>query len=153
MSNISTVADAMSTALNNSTTMSNTGRIQQLYEAFGRGDVATILTQVTDDVDWDNSRVASKICPWNGNFSGKANLPGFFKAVGEELKFRVFDAHTFIESGNRVAVLLRIESNLAKNGHALENDVVHVWTFDDRGLVASYRHFNDTGLELQAWNA
>ena len=71
----------------------------------------------------------------------------------EELKFRVFDAHTFIESGNRVAVLLRIESNLAKNGHALENDVVHVWTFDDRGLVASYRHFNDTGLELQAWNA
>ena len=54
--------------------MTNTQTIQALYAAFGRGDVATILSCVTDDVDWNNSGVASRECPWNGNFSGKANL-------------------------------------------------------------------------------
>jgi ketosteroid isomerase-like protein len=30
----------------------NIKTITQVYEAFGRGDVATILDAVTDDVDW-----------------------------------------------------------------------------------------------------
>ena len=95
--------------------------------------------------------VASKECPWNGNFSGKAHVPAFFKAVGDQLEFGVFDPHTFVESGNHVTVVLRLESRLKKNGHSVKNDAVHVWTFNHVGKVSRYQHFNDTAAELAAW--
>jgi hypothetical protein len=131
-------------------TMTNTDTIKTIYEAFGRGDVATILDHVTDDVDWNNDRVASRECPWNGNFSGKANLPGFFEAVGGCLDIRVFEPRAFVEQGDAVVVMLRIESVVRKNGRPLLNDVIHFWTFAG-GKVSSYRHYNDTAAELAAW--
>jgi ketosteroid isomerase-like protein len=101
-------------------------------------------------VDWRNDGVASHECPWNANFSGKANLPGFFQAVGENLDLPVFDIRAIAASGHCVAVQLRIEGKVKKNGRGLANDAVHFWTFDDRGKVVSYRHFNDTAAELAA---
>ena len=132
--------------------MSHTQTVQDLYAAFGRGDVAAILNLVTDDVDWNNDRVASRECPWNGNFSGKARVPDFFKAV-DELDITVFEPRIFTESGNHVSVMLRIESRVKKNGRALQNDSIHFWTFNDAGKVSAYRHFNDTAAELAAWSA
>jgi ketosteroid isomerase-like protein len=133
--------------------MTHTETIQDLYAAFGRGDVQTILSHLSDDVDWDNSRVASKECPWNGNFRGKTRVPAFFEAVGENLDLSVFEPHTFVESGHHVVVLLHIEGQVKKNHHPLSNDSVHVWTFNSQGQVSGYRHFNDTAMELAAWKA
>ena len=133
--------------------MTNTEAVQTIYAAFMRGDLSTILTMVSETVSWDNSQVESRECPWNGDFSGRSRLPGFFKAVGDNFAFSTFDARTFVASGNHVVALLRLESTLIKNGHPLLNDSVHVWSFDDDGLVASYRHFNDTAQELAAWRA
>ena len=131
--------------------MSNTETVQALYAAFGRGDVPGILDLVADNVDWNNTGVASRECSWNGDFSGKAALPAFFKAVGGDLNISVFNPHTFIASGNHVAVALRIESVVPKTGKPIANDAMHLWTFNDRGQVSAYRHFNDTAAELAAW--
>jgi len=131
--------------------MSNEQTVRDVYAAFQRGDVAAIVAAVADDVDWRNDRVESRECPWNGNFSGKANLPGFFKAVGESLDIKVFDVREVAASGAFVAVTLRIESTVRKNGRPVKNDAVHFWTFDDRGRIARYRHYNDTAAELAAW--
>jgi len=131
--------------------MNNEQTVKNVYAAFQRGDVAAIVSMVADDVDWNNDRVESRECPWNGNFSGKANLPGFFAAVGAELEITVFDVKSMVASGSAVAAYLRIESTLRKNGRAVKNDSVHYWTFNDRGQIAQYRHFNDTAAELAAW--
>jgi ketosteroid isomerase-like protein len=131
--------------------MSKTEQIQSLYAAFGRGDVTAILEQLTDSVDWNNSGVHSNEIPWNGNFTGKARVPAFFAAVAENAELPVFNPHTFIEGPDHVAVLLHIEGRVKKNGRPLINDVVHVWRFDDTGKIASYRHYNDTAMELAAW--
>jgi ketosteroid isomerase-like protein len=56
-----------------------------------------------------------------------------------------------VASGMQVAVHLRIESVLKKNGRPLKNDVMHLWSFNDRGQITRYRHFNDTSAELTAW--
>jgi ketosteroid isomerase-like protein len=133
--------------------MSNEQTVKNVYEAFLRQDVAAIQALVADDVDWRNDGVESRECPWNGNFSGKTNLPGFFVAVGAALDISVFDVKALVASGPYVAVQLRIESKLRKNGHALKNDSVHFWTFNDRGQIARYRHFNDTAAELAAWRS
>lgn len=131
--------------------MSNEQTVTDVYAAFQRGDVAAIVAKVADNVDWRNDGVESRECPWNGNFSGKSHLPAFFKAVGESLDITVFDVKAMAASGSHVAVHLRIESTLRKNSRPLKNDAVHFWTFNDRGQIASYRHFNDTAAELAAW--
>lgn len=131
--------------------MSNEQTVKDVYAAFQRGDVAAIVARVADDVDWRNDRVESRECPWNGNFSGKAHLPGFFKAVGEHLDISVFDVQAIAASGSLVAVYLRIESKVRKNGRSLKNDSVHFWTFNDSGQITRYRHFNDTAAELAVW--
>lgn len=131
--------------------MNNEQTVKDVYAAFQRGDVAAIVAKVAENVDWRNDGVASNECPWNGNFSGRAQLPGFFKAVGESLDISVFDVTSTIASGLHVVAQLRIESRVRRNGRALKNDAVHVWTFDDRGQIARYRHFNDTAAELAAW--
>ena len=51
--------------------------VQKIYEAFGRGDVATILDQLTDDVDWA-SEASSTAAPWYGVHKGKGEVPDFF---------------------------------------------------------------------------
>jgi len=131
--------------------MSNTETIRAIYDAFGRGDVPAILAQLADDVDWNNDRVYSRECPWNGNFQGKAKVPGFFQAVGENLQLHVFDPHTFVAGGDHVMVMLRVEGQVTKNGQPFMNDTVHAWTFNGRGQVSAYRHYNDTAMELAAW--
>jgi ketosteroid isomerase-like protein len=135
--------------------MTNTQTVQSVYAAFIQNDVPTIINHLADDVIWDNSQVASAECPWNGNFSGKTKVPGFFKAVGDNLDFGagLFEPRRFVEAGNTVAVLLRLESRMTKNSQILKSDTVHFWTFDDSGLITQYQHFNDTAAELNAWNS
>lgn len=131
--------------------MSNEQTVQDIYAAFERQDVTAILAVVADDVDWRNDGVASKECPWNGNFSGKANVASFFKVVGENLDLPVFEVKTITASGTFVAVHLRIEGTVRPTGRSLKNDAVHFWGFNSRGQVSSYRHYNDTAAELAAW--
>ena len=53
--------------------------VQDVYAAFGRGDVEAILAVLTDDVDWA-SEPESSIAPWHGVRRGKAEVPSFFVA-------------------------------------------------------------------------
>ena len=53
----------------------NIKTIQRVYEAFGRGDVATILDALADDVDWA-SDTSSTVAPWYGVKHGKAGVTG-----------------------------------------------------------------------------
>ncbi len=131
--------------------MSNTPTVQSLYAAFGRSDLPAIIDTLADDVEWNHEMLASADCPWNGNFSGKANVPGFFSALADNLDFTLFEPRDFIESGATVVALLRIESIVKRTGSPLRNDSVHVWSFDEHGKVARYRHYNDTAAELNAW--
>jgi ketosteroid isomerase-like protein len=130
--------------------MNHEQTVKDLYAAFQRGDMPAILAVVADDVDWRNDQVESRECPWNGDFSGKSRLPGFFQVLAQELDFKVFDARTFLAAGAHVAVQLRIESVVKRTGRPLKNDVMHLWTFNGQGKVASYGVAGLTAVVLPA---
>ena len=133
------------------TSTSTVETVKSLYAAFLRQDLDAILASVADNVDWNNTGVASRECPWNGDFSGRGKLPGFFQALSEHLEFTLFEPRDFTHDESHVAVRLRVEFTVKKNGRKVANDSIHFWTFDTTGKVANYRHFNDTAQELAAW--
>ena len=53
--------------------------ISEVYEAFGRGDIAAVLDAVTDDVDWAAEAADSSGAPWYGVRHGRGEVAKFFE--------------------------------------------------------------------------
>ena len=89
--------------------------VQRLYEAFCRGDIGFILDQLTDDVDWA-SCPGSDIAPWHGIHQGKAEVPHFFKALGENLEITEFTPLSFAANDTDVMVVTRWSATAPATG-------------------------------------
>ncbi len=116
--------------------------VQHIYEAFGRGDVGFILDQLTDDVDWA-SCPDSDIAPWHGIHQGKAEVPRFFKALGEDLEITEFTPLSFAANDTDVMVVTRWSATARATGKSATMDIHHWWRFRD-GKIYLYRGTEDT---------
>ena len=123
--------------------MSNVKTVQDIYAAFGRGDIPAIIERMADDVVWEYG-VSSTDVPWLVPRRGKSGVQKFFETL------RGMDIHRFgvghvAESGPTVIALFNIEATVKSTGRRLvEEDEVHLWHFDEKGRVARFRHRADT---------
>ncbi len=120
----------------------NIKTITQVYEAFGRGDVATILEAVTDDVDWA-SEAASSAAPWWGVRHGKNEVADFFTAFGSTMEVEEFTPVSFAANDTDVFTVVRFRARSRASGKAVEMNLHHFFTFRD-GKIAYYRGTEDT---------
>ncbi len=118
--------------------------VQHIYEAFGRGDVATILEALTDDVDW-NSESSSSIAPWHGTHKGKGEVPKFFEALASTVEVTEFTPLAFASSDADVMVVIRFGMRVGATGKSGTMDLHHWWRFRD-GKIDQYRGTEDTAL-------
>jgi uncharacterized protein len=116
--------------------------VQHIYEAFGRGDIGFILDQLTDDVDWA-SCPDSDIAPWHGIHQGKAEVPHFFKALGENLEITEFTPLSLAANDTDVMVVTRWSATALATGKTATMDIHHWWRFRD-GKIYLYRGTEDT---------
>lgn len=121
----------------------NIATVKTIYEAFGKGDVPTILAQLADDVLWEAGYEQPDV-PWLRGGVGKPAAVGFFEALrGFDVK--KFDVLSVMGEGAWVVGLVDLELVWRANGRALvEPCEPHVWRFDDAGRVVSMRHAADT---------
>jgi uncharacterized protein len=118
--------------------------VQRVYEAFGRGDVPTILDELTDDVDWA-AESKQTVAPWHGRRMGKANVPSFFQAIGETIEVTEFTPLAFASNDTDVMVVIRFGFTVRANGNSGVMDLHHWWRF--RGdKIYLYRGTEDTAL-------
>lgn len=123
--------------------MSNIQTVLTIYEAFGRGDVPTILGHLTNDVEWEPGATDIGV-PWLKPRRGRAEVPGFFQSLGA-LDIRRFQPKTLLERDNVVVALIGLEFVVKSTTQAVEEeDEVHIWRFDDHGKVASFSHKVDS---------
>lgn len=115
--------------------------VQQVYAAFGRGDVPAILSMVADEVDWEF--VGSAGLPYAGNRRNHAEVAGFFAAIPPNDDIQVFEPREFIEADSKVTVLGWEKATALDTGEAFETEWVHVWTISD-GKVTRWRGFFNT---------
>lgn len=137
---------------NIATTQTNLPTAQKIYEAFGRGDVPTILDLCSDQVaweHWEDNRAQQASIPILQARNGKSGVAEFFAGVAT-LTMHGFEVLNMMEGGNQVAVNFVIEYDTPVGGH-LRDEEIHLWTFDEAGKVCALRHYIDTAKHIEAW--
>ena len=123
--------------------------VQSIYEAFGRGDIPAILDKLADDVRWeewpDNHAQKSGV-PWLHPRAGKEGTLDFFKVVGG-FDFHEFEVRSLMAGGNQVAADVLVEATVPP-GVRFRDEEIHLWTFDESGKVARFRHYVDTAKHI-----
>ena len=115
--------------------------VRKAYEAFGRGDVKTILELVADEVDWEF--VGSASLAYAGRRRNKSEVEDFFAAIPRADDMHTFEPGEFIEAGEHVTVLGRETAKALESGIEFESDWVHVFTVRE-GKVTRWRGFFNT---------
>ena len=125
--------------------------VGMIYEAFGKGDVPTILDCVADDVRWeawDDNRAQAAGVPWLQERHGKEGVLAFFQVMGG-LRVHDFRVLSLMAGGNQVAAEFEIEFEAPATGRRLRDQEIHLWTFNDQGQVSRLRHYADTAKHIE----
>jgi uncharacterized protein len=129
----------------------NRTAVEDIYAAFGRGDVPTILGHLAADCaweDWQSWFPQRRGVPWLAAGTGPAGAGAFFGVVaGFEIhEFAVLDV---VAGDRQVAVEIFIDATVPGGGR-LRDEELHLWTFDDAGRVSRFRHYVDTAKHIAA---
>jgi ketosteroid isomerase-like protein len=123
--------------------------IQSVYEAFGRGDIPTVLDALTDDVDWASEAASTEI-PWWGVRHGKDEVAAFFTQLGTATEVLEFTPLVMIGEGDDVLTVVHYRARARGTGKIADMELHHHWRFRD-GKIARYRGAEDTLQTLQTF--
>ena len=111
----------------------NLATIQRIYEAFGKGDVDTILAAVADDVDWAVD--AEPVGPWYGQRNGKDGVASFFAAIAGATDVLDFAVEGMGASDNEVFAFLRFGVRMKSTGREASFHLHHYFRFGRDGKI------------------
>jgi ketosteroid isomerase-like protein len=128
--------------------------MQQIYEAFGRGDIPAILERLSEDVRWEhwpsgNSAQDADV-PYMRERTGREAVGAFFQDLQEDFEMNSFEPHTFLEGDSTVAVVIRVDLTVRATGKRIQDEEIHLVEFGPDGEVTALRHLLDTGKAIQA---
>ena len=119
--------------------------VQQLFAAFGQGNIAAVLDMLAEDVDWQTpaTRTEPAEISWARPRRGREQVAQFFQEFAEKVHPEPFEQMVFTAQGDRVVVEGRNRGTAKSTGQAYEHDWVMVFTLRE-GKVARYRQYYDT---------
>lgn len=130
-------------------TDANIALVQSLYDAFGRGDIATVIAGLTPDIDWQSVGRAADY-PAFGLRKGQQAVQEFFKIVADNEDFTEFSPQEFYSADDKVFVIGRYALTVKKTGKPVATEWVHVFTVKN-GKVSRFREHTDTAQFAAAY--
>lgn len=128
------------------TATENRERSQALYEAFGHGDIPTVLASLDPDVEW----IEAEGGPYPGTSrSPDAVLQNVFMRLGTEWDGFTVTPHQFVASDDTVVMIGEYSGTYKATGKSIHIPVVHVWTLRD-GKATRFVQHTDTVLFQRA---
>ena len=128
----------------------NTQLVKDAYAAYGRGDVAGVLSCMSPQIDWELASVPG--LSFTGKRKGSEQVAEYFRLADEARTMREFVPKEFIAQGNKVIVLGSGVWTVRATGRDFASDWVHVFTVED-GHIAAFREFLDSHLAVEAFQA
>ena len=129
--------------------MDNVKKIQEMYAAFLRGDLDTLLASLAEDATWGTATEVTEV-PWYPVRSGREGIAEYFSTMLREVEFEKFDPTLFVGEGDDVVVCTDITYRLRKNGKRASTGSIHKIKMRD-GLLTSFRAYEDTAGVRDAW--
>ncbi|WP_068280104.1 nuclear transport factor 2 family protein [Aldersonia kunmingensis] len=124
--------------------------VEQIYAAFGRGDIQYILSQLSPDVVWgepDDYGERSGI-PVLQSRRGPDEVAAFFAEI-EAWTFHTFDVQQLLSGGRSVAAVVYVDTGIPGGGRMAAREI-HLWEFGPDNKVASFSEFYDTARMIAA---
>ena len=118
----------------------NVDVVKKGYEAFGRGDIPGLLTQLDANVSWVAFGPAE--LPTAGARRGHERVSEFFQQLAAIVDIARFETKEFIAQGDRVVVIGEGTQTVKATGRALEFHFAHVFSVRD-GKVVSFVDYSD----------
>lgn len=129
-------------------TTKNTKRVQEMYAAFGRGDIRTILDALAPEITWDVP--GPSWLPFFGTRHGREQVAGYFQAVAEKIAIVEFTPREFLADGDRVVVLGSEQGIAVPTGRSYATEWVHTFTFFN-GQIIDFRQYSNTAAVIEAF--
>ena len=129
----------------------NLATVRTIYEAFGTGDVDTILGHLTDDVEWATDG-ATGVAPWHGVKHGRDEVASFFAGIAEAIDVSQFDIVAMAATDDEVLTFIRFGFSAKGGGEPASMNLHHYFRFRD-GKIDYYRGGEDTALVAQVLGA
>jgi uncharacterized protein len=121
----------------------NSTLIAELYAAFTRGDVPSILERLSDDVRFIHTDAPE--IPYGGTYDGKAGVQRFFENIGGALEVKSFEPKTYLSSGGEVVATGVWSGTARATGKPYTAQWAHRFLVRD-GKVTQFQGFEDTAL-------
>jgi ketosteroid isomerase-like protein len=126
----------------------NTRTVQEVYAAFGRGDVPFILSALADKVDWTLHGPPALI-PWAKTHRTRDEVAEFFATLGKTLEFQAFEPREYVAQGDKVVALGYYRARAKATGRTFEQHWAMEWTLQS-GKIVAYRAYDDTAVMAAA---
>jgi uncharacterized protein len=124
-----------------------TATVQELYAAFGRGDLPTILSKLADDVVWESE--APAIVSFGGIRHGITETRGFFEALARDFSEQKLTIDEYVASGDTVMTIGRYQATTKATGKKVDSPVAHYWKLRD-GKIVRYVGLSNTAALVEA---
>jgi ketosteroid isomerase-like protein len=121
--------------------------VKELYAAFGRGDVATILSTLSHDVSWEVAGPPE--ISFAGVRKGPEAVKGFFHAIASDHAEPKLETTEYFSSADSVATFGRYSCTLKKSGKPVDSPVAHLFKFRD-GKIVRFVDFINTAAFLES---
>lgn len=124
--------------------------VMSIYEAFGRGDVPTILGHLADDVAWDHGVRRTGVA-YLAAGTGHQHVSDFFVALGTQLEIGRFEVTSVVTQGDEVMARVEISGRNRVTGLAVDVfPEVHHWRVGNDGKVVAFTHIGDWAVHEAA---
>jgi ketosteroid isomerase-like protein len=121
----------------------NVELLRNTYEAFGRGDIPTVMAAFAEDIELS----VPEVLPHGGTSRGLDEVAGFFERLASTWEDFGLELDALFGSGDHVCAVGRAGGSL--DGVRTGYGFVHVWTVTD-GACRRFDEFVDPEPELLA---
>ena len=123
--------------------MDNVRFLTNLYDAFGRGDIPTVLAAMSPSINWYQAE-SNPYMPSGEAFVGPDSvLNNVFMKLGTEWDGFSVHPRTFHSAGDSVIVEARYTGTYKATGKRMDAQVCHVWDVKD-GKLTRFQQYVDT---------
>lgn len=117
-------------------------KVHNMYEAFNRGDIPFVLSNLHPDVIWEV--MGQPEIPFAGIYHGPEDCGHFFQKLNETVEFKEMVPEHILETGNTVISTGYMKGAVRKNGKLFSSIFCMIYELNDEGQVVHFRDCADT---------